>query len=244
MIYVTVRVKLKPSLVPALEARATWRERGRGLIDMLPFLTLMICILGGIYTGLTTPTEAAAFSVFLAVIFSLLYREFTFKRLLQACINAAKSSALVFFIIIGAQIFTTLISKSGVSRGLVEWFASVDPTPLVFFLILCLIYFVLGCLMDGTSIVYLTIPVLFPLITGIGFDPIWFGVVLVVLTEVAMLTPPVGMNLFVLLGITGKSASFKDVVMGNLPYVFIYFLLVALLYIFPDLATWLPSTMK
>lgn len=150
---------------------------------------------------------------------------------------------MVFFIIFGAQLFTTLISKAGISRGLVAWFKELQPTKLVFFLFLCVLYFILGCLMDGTSITYLTVPVLFPMITAIGFDPLWFGVILIVLTEIAMITPPVGMNLFVLVGITKGTATFGDVVRGNLPYVLLYFVLVALLYVFPDLATWLPASM-
>ena len=241
--YIVVRVTANPALVPERPPKPTRKELLWGLLDMFPFLLLMLCILGSIYGGFATPTEAAALSVVLAVFITVVYRCFSLKNILDAGLAAAKSSAMVFFIIFGAQIFTTLISKAGISRGLVGWFSALNPSQLEFFIFLCILYFILGCLMDGTSIVYLTIPVLFPMITAIGFDPIWFGVILVVLTEIAMLTPPVGMNLFVLVGITKGSASFNDVVRGNLPYVLLYFILVVILYLFPDLATWLPASM-
>lgn len=243
MIYIIIRVKVNPGLVPELPPKPSIKELGQGLIDMAPFLILMISILGSIYGGIATPTEAAALSVILAIILAIIYRCFRINYILDAGIAAAKSSAMVFFIIFGAQLFTTLISKAGISRGLVSWFTGLQPTKLVFFLFLCVLYFILGCLMDGTSMTYLTVPVLYPMIIAMGFDPIWFGVILVVLTEVAMITPPVGMNLFVLIGITKGTATFSEVVYGNLPYVAIYFILIFILYIFPQLATWLPASM-
>ena len=243
MAYIVIRVKLNPKLVPELPPKPTGKELWHGLIDMFPFLILMGSILGSIYGGYATPTEAAALSVVLAAVLTVVYHCFRIRDIFDAAVAAAKGSAMVFFIIFGAQLFTTLISKAGISRGLVAWFKELQPTKLVFFLFLCVLYFILGCLMDGTSITYLTVPVLFPMITAIGFDPLWFGVILIVLTEIAMITPPVGMNLFVLVGITKGTATFGDVVRGNLPYVLLYFVLVALLYVFPDLATWLPASM-
>lgn len=136
-----------------------------------------------------------------------------------------------------------IITMSGVSRGITSWFTSLNASPLAFFLFIIAIYLVLGCLMDGTSIIYLTIPVVYPLIQLAGFDPIWFGVVLTALVEVAMLTPPVGMNLFVLHGITKGTCEFKDIIKGCFPYILLYALLIALLWCFPSIATWLPHSM-
>jgi tripartite ATP-independent transporter DctM subunit len=243
MIYIIVRIKLNPSLVPELPPKSTLAEKGRGLIDMLPFLALMVMIMLSIYMGWATPTEAAAFSAFMAIVFAVIYKEFTFARLVESGIKTVKATAMIFFIIIGAQIFSSLITQSGISRGLLRWFTGSGFDPLLFFLVVCLIYLVLGCLMDGTSVTYFTLPLLFPLVEAVGYDPIWFGVIVAVLIEVGMITPPVGMNLFVLLGITGDRASFKDVCMGSLPFVFLYLLLVAILYLAPSLATWLPASM-
>ena len=147
------------------------------------------------------------------------------------------------FIVVGAKFFTYIITMSGVSRGITSWFTSLNASPLAFFLFIIAIYLVLGCLMDGTSIIYLTIPVVYPLIQLAGFDPIWFGVILTALVEIAMLTPPVGMNLFVLHGITKGTCEFKDIIKGCFPYILIYALLIALLWCFPSIATWLPHSM-
>ncbi len=243
MIYIMVRVRLNPSLVPGLPPKSTWREKAHGLVDMLPFLLLMIMILVSIYMGWATPTEAAAFSAAMAVLFAAIYREFSFKRLLTAAIKTVESSAMIFFIVIGAQIFSSLLTKSGISRGLLRWFVGESFSPLLFFVAICIIYLILGCLMDGTSVTYFTLPLLFPLVQAMGYDPIWFGVMVAILIEVGMITPPVGMNLFVLLGITGEKATFKDVCLGNLPFVILYLLLIIVIYAFPFLATWLPGSM-
>lgn len=167
----------------------------------------------------------------------------TWNNFITSCLEAVKSCCMIFFIVIGAKFFTYIITMAGISRGITTAFAALNPSPLGFFLFLIVIYLILGCLMDGTSIVYLTIPVLFPLVGIAGFDPLWFGVVLVILVEVAMLTPPVGMNLFVLHGITKGTATFKDIVMGCLPYILMYSLMLVLLWFFPEIATWLPNTM-
>lgn len=243
MLYVFIRVKLNRSLVPELLPKSTIKEKMAGLVDMLPFLSLMAIIMISIYLGWATPTEAAAFSAFMAIVFAFLYRELTISRLIASAVKTVMSSCMIFFIVIGAQIFSALITKSGISRGLVRWFIGADFEPILFFLAICFIYLVLGCLMDGTSVTYFTLPLLFPLVQVAGYDPIWFGVIVAILIEIGMITPPVGMNLFVLMGITGNKATFKDVCLGNYPFVLLYLLLVVILYIAPLLATWLPATM-
>lgn len=243
MAYIWIRVKLNPSLVPELPPRSSFKEKMTGLVEMFPFLALMLAIMLSIYFGWATPTEAAALSAFLAVIFSMIYKEFTIKRLVESAIRTVKASSMIFFIVIGAQIFSGLITVSGIGRGLVNWFISSDFEPLLFFVVICLIYLVLGCVMDGTSVTYLTLPLIFPLVEIAGYDPIWFGVMVVILIEVGMITPPVGMNLFVLMGVTGDKATFKDVCLGAIPFVFLYLGLLVLIYIFPKIAIWLPASM-
>ena len=243
MIYVIVRVVIDPSLAPVKGKKASVKEKLYALKGMFPFVFLIVVILGGIYLGITTPTEAASISVVLAVILSAIFGNLTWNNFITSCLEAVKSCCMIFFIVIGAKFFTYIITMAGISRGITTAFAALNPSPLGFFLFLIVIYLILGCLMDGTSIVYLTIPVLFPLVGIAGFDPLWFGVVLVILVEVAMLTPPVGMNLFVLHGITKGTATFKDIVMGCLPYILMYSLMLVLLWFFTEIATWLPNTM-
>lgn len=243
MIYVMIRVTITPSLAPVKGKKTSGKEKLHALKGMFPFVFLIVVILGGIYLGLTTPTEAASISVVLAIILSALFGNLTWKNFITSCLEAVKSCCMIFFIVVGAKFFTYIITMAGISRGITTAFAALNPPPLAFFLFLILIYLVLGCLMDGTSIVYLTIPVLFPLVSLAGFDPLWFGVILVILVEVAMLTPPVGMNLFVLHGIAKGTASFNDIIIGCVPYIFMYGAVLVLLWFFPDIATWLPNTM-
>jgi len=243
MAYVLIRVKLNPSLVPDLPPKPTWKEKGKGLIDMAPFLTIMLAIFVSIYRGWCTPTEAAALSAFLAAFFALLYKELSFKRIVDSAIKTILSSAMIFFIIISAQVFSSLITKAGISRGMLRWFTGAGFENITVFLGIVVIYLILGCLMDGTSVTYFTLPLLFPLVKTMGYDPIWFGVIVCILIETGMITPPVGMNLFVLMGISGKRATFRDICAGSLPFVGIFLLMVLILYLFPTIATWLPATM-
>lgn len=218
-------------------------DMDRAIPGMFPFIFLIIVILGGIYSGITTPTEAAAVSVIVALILSAITGGLTWQSVKESLLETIKSYCMIAFIVIGAKFFTYIITMSGVSRGITSWFTSLNASPLAFFLFIIAIYLVLGCLMDGTSIIYLTIPVVYPLIQLAGFDPIWFGVVLTALVEVAMLTPPVDMNLFVLHGITKGTCEFKDIIKGCFPYILLYALLIALLWCFPSIATWLPHSM-
>lgn len=243
MVYVGIRVTINPKLAPKNKYHATRKELIQAIPGMFPFIFLIIVILGGIYSGITTPTEAAAVSVIVALILSAITGGLTWQSVKESLLETIKSYCMIAFIVIGAKFFTYIITMSGVSRGITSWFTSLNASPLAFFLFIIAIYLVLGCLMDGTSIIYLTIPVVYPLIQLAGFDPIWFGVILTALVEIAMLTPPVGMNLFVLHGITKGTCEFKDIIKGCFPYILIYALLIALLWCFPSIATWLPHSM-
>jgi tripartite ATP-independent transporter DctM subunit len=243
MIYTGIRAKLNPKLVPVTDQKATVREKLGSIKGMLPFMILIFAVLGTIYMGIATPTEATGISVAVSVIMALLYRTFSIKDFISACINSVKSSAMIFFIVIGAQFLSFLLVKSGVSRELTEWFVGLNPSKAMTFVMVIVIYFILGTLMDGTSIIYLTIPVLYPLVEFVGFDPIWFGIVMVIMIEIAMLTPPVGMNLFVLHGITRGDVGFNEIIAGSAPYILLYFSMIIILLLFPQTATWLPSTM-
>ena len=242
-IYTYIRCKISPSLAPEKGARASLREKLASFRGMLPFFILILIIMGGIYLGYTTATEAAGISVIVALLLSLLYRTITWQKFITAVVNTVKSSCMIFFIVVGAQMLSYLIVRSDISRDLTQFVINLHPSKTSFFLMICLVYLVLGCLMDGTSIVYLTIPILFPLLQAMQIDTLWFGVVLVALIEIAMLTPPVGMNLFVLHGITKDGTSLGTIIRGCAPYILLYAFVIVLLIFFPGLATWLPSTM-
>src|SRR5699024_1469741 len=171
------------------------------------------------------------------------FRGVTFKNLNNAFKNTIRITSMVLFIVIGAQILTYLIVKSGINRALTTWITEVDPSPVIFIIIIIIIYLILGCLIDGLSLMFLTIPILWPLIDAMGFDGIWFGILLVILIEISQITPPVGMNLFVLQGISDDENSLPDIIKGNLPYFFLYLLLAVIIILFPELVMWLPSKM-
>ena len=213
------------------------------LKGILPLVALMVIILGSLYTGKITPTESAAVGSFLSLVIGRYLGHLNVKKIVQAAKNAIKTTTMIVFIMIGAQIFSFAIVSSGINRELTTWVADMGFSPLGLLLVVCLIYIILGCVMDGPSMMLLTIPLIFPLIVQAGYDPIWFGVVLVILIELGQITPPMGLNLFVIQSIDPES-KISEVVKGAIPYVFIMLVMVGILIAFPDLALWLPSTMK
>lgn len=241
LLYIGIRTVINPSLVPRGEERATWRKRLRGLVDVLPIFILMFLILGGIYLGLATPTEAAAVGVFGSLVMALFTGRLNLKVLSASLDAAIKSNCMILFIVVGAQIMSYALVTAGIPRALVALISGLQVQPAVIFLFLCLMYLILGCFMDAISLMLLTLPVVYPVMMSLGYDPIWFGVVLVILLEVGLITPPVGMNLFVIQGLADQPLGI--VAWGAFPYVIMMLFMVFLIALFPDLALWLPSKM-
>jgi tripartite ATP-independent transporter DctM subunit len=241
LLYVGLRTVLDPRLVPRGEHRATWRERLHGLADVLPIFLLMFLVLGGIYMGLATPTEAAALGVVGALLIALMTGRLRWKVLKLSVNDAIKANSMILFIVVGAQIMSYSLVTAGIPRAIIALITGLQVTPAVIFAFICLMYLVLGCFMDALSLMLLTLPVVYPVMMALGYDPVWFGVVLVILLEVGLITPPVGMNLFVIQGLTDKPLSL--VAWGSLPYVIMMLVMVVLLALYPGLAIWLPSKM-
>ena len=245
MTYIGIRVALQPSLAPiqtGAEERVTVRDLAVSLLDILPVAALLIVVLGGIYLGWTTPTEAAALGAAGAFVIAAIYRRLDWPRVRSALRETVRTTCMVIFVILGAQIFTFAVVTLGINRGVTNWVVSLGLTPEMFVLMLVLLYLILGCLMDGVSMVLLTLPVLYPVVQQIGFDPIWFGVFLTIMVELGAITPPVGINLFVIQGIANRPLS--EVVRGSWPFVVLFLALTVLLYIFPEMAIWLPAQVK
>ncbi len=239
--YIGIRTIINPLLVPRGEIRATWSERLRGLMDVLPIFMLMFMVLGGIYFGLVTPTEAAAMGVVGALLIALIYRRLNWKVLKDSLHDAIKTNSMILFIVVGAQIMSYTLVTAGIPRALVALITSFQVKPAVIFSFLCLMYLVLGCFMDAISLMLLTLPVVFPVMMALGYDPVWFGVVLVLLLEIGLITPPVGMNLFVIQGLARQPLGI--VAWGAFPFVILMLIMVAILALYPQLALWLPSKM-
>ncbi len=245
MLYIAIRLLLDPTLRPVEPPRAPG-EIGSTLSDALhvfPVLALLVTVLGGIYVGFATPTEAAAVGAAGAIVLAALYGNLNAKVFNESVMSTVKTTCMVVFIIIGAQILSTALTYSGASRTISEWVLSLGLSKWSFFAVLVVLYIVLGCFIDGISMIYMTLPVLLPLIKQFGFDLIWFGIVLTILIELGQITPPVGLNLFTIHAISG-GYSFSEVVKGSAPYVVLMLIMVVILCVFPEIALWLPTTMR
>jgi TRAP-type C4-dicarboxylate transport system permease large subunit len=231
-------------IAPPIEAPVTWPERWRAAGQVWPILILMVLVLGGIYSGLFPPSAAGAagaFGAFCLAIFKK--RGIRGGWLTPALRDAASISCIIFVILIGGLLLSRMLVVVGVIDDMVVQITAFASTPLKFMIMASILYIVLGCFLDTTSMMIVTLPFLFPVVTALDIDPIWFGIVLVKLIEISVVTPPVGINLFAVLGAVGKQADFRHVALGVIPFIFFDLIVLALLIFFPELATWLPKQM-
>ena len=226
------------------EAAATWDERISALKKSIWGLFLPIIVVGGIYTGIFTPTEAAGIgTVYSLFITFCVYRTLSFKDMPGILNDTIKTTCMIFAIMIGASLFGFVLTILDAPQALTNYVAGLETSRwVVFIAINCLLLF-LGCILESVSIIFITLPILFPLILSLGFDPIWFNVVMLLNLELALITPPVGMNLFVLQGISPDS-KMTEIVKGVIPFGLAMFVLIFILCLFPELATWLPIVVK
>lgn len=238
MLFLGVQAKLRPGLAPAPEG-VTAGSKLRSIPDMAPIIALIVLVLGGIYAGVMTPTEAAGIGASGAVAIAAIYRKLSWAVLRQSLVETVRANAMILLIVVAAQIMSFALVSAGVPRGIVGVIGELHASRWVIFGVIAVAYLILGCLMDALSLMLLTLPVVYPIMQAQGFDPIWFGVVLVLLLEIGLITPPVGMNLFVIQGISGRPL--REVSVGAFPYVIIMLLEIVLLAFFPSIALWLPS---
>ncbi|NBB83253.1 MAG: TRAP transporter large permease subunit [Alphaproteobacteria bacterium] len=209
---------------------------------LLPVIVLIVAVIGSIYVGLATPTEAAAFGVAGALILSAATGTLSRRTFLDSLMGATRTSCMIAFILAGAAFLTVAMGYTGVPRVLAAWIESLGLTP--FWLLMALIVFftILGCFLDGISVVVLTTSIILPMVQAAGIDLLWFGIFIVIVVEMSQITPPVGFNLFVLQGLTGRDI--LKVARAALPFFFILMLAAVLLIAFPGIATWLPTQMS
>ncbi|MDX2156625.1 MAG: TRAP transporter large permease subunit [Hyphomicrobiaceae bacterium] len=211
--------------------------------DMLPFGLIFAVVFGGLYLGWATPTEIAGIGVLVSLVTALLYRQLSWYKLWDALISSVTITSVIIFVVIGAQIFSYALFSYGVTRSLAEWTANLPVPPVVTLSVIVVMYLILGMFIDSISMMVLTLGVVYPVIVKLGYDPIWFAVVLVILIEIGLITPPVGLNLFTINAIVPGLTSVTEVAQGSLPFVLLLLLGVMLLIIFPEIALWLPSKM-
>jgi len=242
LLYIWIAVHLRPELVPPGAPRPTLAQRGSALVDVFPVVALMVAVLGSLWFGIATPTESAAVGASGAVLLACLYRRLTWAALRESLVNTVRITCMVLFIIMGAQILSFAFVRTGINRQVSEGVVALDLSRWTLFAVITILYIILGMLVDGISMMVLTLPVLYPVILNAGFDPIWFGVVLVTLIELGQITPPVGLVLFVIQGIS--RAPMNEVARGALPFTLLFLVSIVLMALFPQTATWLPSLMR
>jgi len=222
--------------------RQNWKERWRSILEVWGVMVLFGTVLGGLYIGLFAPTEAASVGAFGAIVLAAAMRRLNWRVMRSSFVETALTTGMIFFILVGAGIFNYFLDATGLTQALIRWIEALGLNRYWIMVLLCVFYIILGCLMDSLSMILLTLGSVFPLVKALGFDPIWFGVVLVTLAEIGTITPPVGMNLFVL-SATVPNLPLQTVARGILPFVTADCLRIALLFALPALATWLPGTM-
>ncbi len=239
--YIVYRGIRNPEIAPQSQDRYSWKERIVGLKDLAPTMLLILMVLGSIYGGVATPTEAAAIGVFGATAFALFNRRMTFKIMFECLVGAVKTNAMIMLIVVGAGFLSRVMGFLGIPAAITTAITELGLSPYMLMILLGAFYILLGCLLDGFSIVVMTLPIALPMVVAAGFDPIWFGIYLILMVEVSQITPPVGFNLFVIQGLTDEPI--MKIAVYALPFFFLMLLTTAILTIFPEIALYLPQLM-
>ncbi len=230
-----------PALAPAARPYP-WREKASALKAIGPMLVLLFCVTGSIYAGIATPTEAAGLGAFGAFVLAAAFRTLTLQSTFDALARAVRATCMIFLIIIGAHVFGYVLTLGQITPGFVAWLTALDVSVYVIMAGIVVFYLILGCFMDQIAILILTVPVMTPAIVSLGFDPVWFGVLVVVAAEVGMITPPLGLNIFVVARYADRPLS--EIFRGVLPHIAAHVVVLALLVAFPQIVLWLPGTIQ
>ncbi|WP_281020135.1 TRAP transporter large permease [Minwuia sp. IMCC3060] len=218
----------------------TWAERIAALPALLPPIGIFIVVVGSIYAGLATPTEAASLGVVAALILAASNRTLTLSMLRSALEGTMRTTSMIMLIIFAAVFLNFVLSIIGLTQALADFVTGLGLTPMQTMLMLIAVLVVIGCFMETLSMLLTTAPLITPIVVALGFDPVWFGILLMVLLETALITPPIGINLYVVQGVRDKGP-LSDVMIGAAPFVLTMFAMIAMLLIFPEIALWLPG---
>ncbi|MCH6265303.1 TRAP transporter large permease [Neobacillus citreus] len=236
IVVVAAAIKNK-SVIP----KSSWRERFQSLKHIWPILLLILAVIIAIYAGIGTSTEAAAFGAFGALVIGLLIRRLNFKAILDALIETVQQTCMIFVILVGATLFSYFVAFSRLGNSLISYIESTSIPALGVLVLIVLMYLILGLFLDLFGSMLLTLPLVFPLITDLGYDPLWFGILVVLLLEIGLVTPPVGINLYITSQQSGISVN--KVLKGSVPFIGVLLLTVILIIIFPEIVLYLPSKM-
>jgi C4-dicarboxylate transporter, DctM subunit len=239
---IAVMTARDPSHAPAGE-RTSWPNRWVALRGIWGVILLVFVVLGGIYGGIFTATEGAGFGAAGAFLFALARRRLTWAILFQVLVESARTTAMLFTLLIAATIFANFVNFTSMPGELKSWITGLGLSPIMIITAMMLIYILLGTVMEELTMVLLTIPLFFPIVTALGFDPVWFGVLIVMIVQIGLISPPVGMNLFVLNSLL-PGVGLRAIFNGCWPFVAVMIFVLGLLIAFPQISLWLPSLMK
>lgn len=243
IVYIFFRVLINRDVAPPVQDRYRFRQKLRVLGGVILPIFLVFLVLGVIYGGVCTPTEASAVGAFGAIICALVYRKLTWSNLKTALWDTMKLNAMVFWIIIGALSFSHFLAYAEIQDLIHETILALEVSPWLILISMQFVFFILGMFLDPAGIIMLTTPIFVPIVTSLGFDPLWFGILFVINMEMAYITPPFGFNLFILKGVVPPSISMTDIYRSIIPFVLLQAFCLILVMVFPELALWLPEKM-
>jgi C4-dicarboxylate transporter DctM subunit len=238
--YTMIRCLLNPDLAPK-EDSYTWAERIKAIPFLFPVIFLIVMVLGSIYAGWATPTEAASVGALGSLFFAFISRSLTMDAFWKAVLGTVKTNAMIMLIVVGASYLSVAVGYLALPAKLTSFIGTMGLSNYELILIIAIMYIILGCLLDGFSMIVMSLPLALPLIMAAGFDPLWFGVFLIIMIEIAQITPPVGFNLFVINGLTGDDV--LKIALYAVPSFLIILLVVVIITIYPDIVLWLPNFM-
>jgi len=240
-LYIIIASSMDKNAVPPRKEEITWSMRLHSLRDLLPIFLLITLVLGSIYGGFATPTEAAALGVLGSIILAIYFKSLDFEVFKTAILSSIKTTVMISFIIAGAGFLSQVVGFLGIARALSEYIASLGLSPYMLIFIVGIMYMILGMMLDGISMVVMTLPIVLPIVTAAGYDPLWFGIFLVLMVELSQITPPVGFSLFVIQSISGEKIDY--ILKATFPFFVIMILIVVVLTLFPEITFYLPSKM-
>jgi tripartite ATP-independent transporter DctM subunit len=235
-------VRIDPTVAPMPPGRASWKERIKALWGMWETILVFLITIGGMYLGYVNPTEAGGIGCLALLIITLCKRELTWRQFVNCLYETTRVTCMVLFLVAGASLFSYFLALSTIPANASAWISGLGVSKHVVLLIVVAVYLVLGCFLDAVSMMVLTMPVIFPVMVGLGFDPIWFGVICVLMMNAGLITPPVGLNVYTIAGIV-RDVPMKEVFKGAVPFLLAILATTLILTIFPEIATILPAQM-
>ena len=239
MLTIYVQVVLSPSMTLKPELKITWKERIRSLTNVAETLMLFVLVIGGLFAGLFTPTEAAAIGAFGALVITTIRGQIKWDGIIKSFFEALRTACMVMVIIAGATVFNHFIAITNIPFALADWISSLTVHRMIVMIFIAIMYLIGGCVVEALPLILLTVPIFFPVVQALGFDPIWFGVLIVVVGQIGMISPPVGINCFVVAGVA-KDVPLQTIFKGVFPFILAMLICTLILMIFPQIALFLP----